>query len=509
MVAARRLWLVGILLLLGACNRETPFEQGFEPAFRRTDAPSALALAVIAYNRIDLRWQDNSPNETGFQVHRATGAGAPFGLVATLSAGSTSYADFGLTASSEYCYEVRAFRTTGRNTTFSDFSNIACATTLALPVPAAPSGTNAVPLFSWAIQVGWNDNSNNESGFRVEFSLDNGSTWGSVPWSPGVNATGLNHSGRTPDQTVCYRVFAFNSFGNSAPSNIDCTAPPLAPDQLVGVGVAGPAIDLNWSDNSGVEDGYQVRRAGPGEQSVVVADLPANTESYHDAAVAPNIRFTYSVAAKKDGGFSDFVSVSALTASEPPPAPTAATAVPQNSFAIAVWWTAATDNVDGFDVERSANDGASWESAGSSPWHQTSFYDAGLASEQRWCYRVFASNGAGRSAASPMACTTPPAAPTNLLASSAEGVAIDLVWTDNSNVEEGYQVWKLFDDCGYYYYCYPYWAPVADLPANATTYRDVGLIEGVFYYYFVFAVKNGGYSSGSDVAGAYPGPAIP
>ena len=108
-----------------------------------------------------------------------------------------------------------------------------------------------------------------------------------------------------------------------------------------------------------------------------------------------------------------------------------------------------------------------------------------------------------------MACTTPPAAPTDLVASSADGAAIDLVWTDNSNVEDGYQVWRLFNDCGYYYYCYPYWAPLADLPANATSYRDVGLNAGEVYYYFVIAVKDGGYSSSSNEAAAYPGPAIP
>ena len=510
MVAARRLWLVAILLLWGACTRDNPFEQGLEPTFRRSDAPSGLSLAVIAYNRIDLSWQDNSstPDETGFQVHRANGPGGPFALFASLPAGSTSYGNFDLTGATSYCYEVRAFRTTGKNTTYSEFSNVACATTLPPPIPAAPSNTNAVPAFSTQITVTWADNSNNEVGFRVEFSLDAGTTWQGFGGDLSANLTTLSHWGRTPEQSVCYRVSAFNSFGSSAPSNSDCTAPPLAPGQLVGVGVAGPAIDLSWSDNSSVEDGYEVRRAAPNAPSVVVADLPANTQSYHDAAAAPNIRFTYSVAALKDGGFSDFASVSAMSASTPPPAPDAIDAYPLSSSVMQVNWSAQTDNVEDFRVERSIDGGASWSTVLTVPWHQQSIGDA-VPSEQGICYRVVALNSVGESA-SGLDCTAAPAGPTDLSATPVDGAAIDLSWTDNSNLEDGFEVRQVLVDCGYWsYYCYTYYVTVANLPPNTTSFRYAGLDPASFYSFVVVARKDGGDSDLSNEAGSYPGPAGP
>ena len=132
-----------------------------------------------------------------------------------------------------------------------------------------------------------------------------------------------------------------------------------------------------------------------------------------------------------------------------------------------------------------------------------------VASEQRACYRVFASNSAGESEPSDVVCTIPPAGPTNLIATSAEGSAIDLTWTDNSAFEVGYEVWRLLTNCDYYYGCYSYWDVIATLPANATSYRDLGLNPDEFYQYVVVANKDGGSSDTSDEADAYPGPTAP
>jgi len=171
-----RLAIAVLLLLAAGCDAADPLGSELA-AFRKTDSPSGTSLVVIAYNRIDVSWQDNSPNETGFELQRAPGAAGTFAPIATTTAGVTSYADGGLNAVTEYCYKVRAFRTTGRNTTYSDFSNTSCGTTLPLPVPAAPSQANAVPVYSTLIALSWRDNSTDENGFQVEFSLDAGSSW--------------------------------------------------------------------------------------------------------------------------------------------------------------------------------------------------------------------------------------------------------------------------------------------------------------------------------------------
>src|SRR6266571_4647906 len=74
-------------------------------------------------------------------------------------------------------------------------------------------------------------------------------------------------------------------------------------------------------------------------------------------------------------------------------------------------------------------------------------------------------------------------------------------WSDNSGVEDGYEVWISYSTyC--YYYCYWYSYSIASLPANSTAYTVTGAdYTGV---YFVVATKDGGYSDFSD--GVTPSP---
>jgi len=98
-----------------------------------------LSATPISHSQINLGWQDNATNETGFEVHRSTGGTTgTFSLLATTGKNVTSYADAGLSASTEYCYKLQSFRTTGRKTTVSAFTSTACATTAAPPPPPPP-----------------------------------------------------------------------------------------------------------------------------------------------------------------------------------------------------------------------------------------------------------------------------------------------------------------------------------------------------------------------------------
>src|SRR3989441_10366827 len=115
---------------------------------------------------------------------------------------------------------------------------------------------------------------------------------------------------------------------------------------------------------------------------------------------------------------------------------------------VVVSWTDQSVNGDGFRLERATDGGATcdgtptaWATIGTSPWNQPSFVDAGLTSDQHVWYRVFAFNGKGESGPSNIACTAPPRAPTNLQATAVAGLAIDPTWLDNSEGEDGYEVW--------------------------------------------------------------------
>jgi FtsP/CotA-like multicopper oxidase with cupredoxin domain len=71
-------------------------------------------------DRVTLNWTDNSNNETGFQIQRATGAtGGTFATIATVGANVTTYIQ-NVSRASDFRYRVRAVNATGR----SAFSNV-------------------------------------------------------------------------------------------------------------------------------------------------------------------------------------------------------------------------------------------------------------------------------------------------------------------------------------------------------------------------------------------------
>lgn len=159
------------------------------------------------------------------------------------------------------------------------------------------------------MELRWIDNSINEDGFLVQRSSDLGSTWTTVA-TLGPNVTSSYEPGLASEQQVCYRVIAFNGGGNSPPSNTDCTTPPAGPTDLTAtwIGQTGD-VELMWTDNSDVEDGYQVWSYSVDEEGwitfQVLANLTANSTRYVDPA---SIRPLYFVMAMKDGGLSSYYS---------------------------------------------------------------------------------------------------------------------------------------------------------------------------------------------------------
>jgi len=87
-------------------------------------APSGLVATATSSSTIDLSWSDNSGDETGFKIERASGGGA-FAEIAIVGADVTTYPDTGLAASTSYDYRVRAYNGNGD----SAYSNTASATT--------------------------------------------------------------------------------------------------------------------------------------------------------------------------------------------------------------------------------------------------------------------------------------------------------------------------------------------------------------------------------------------
>src|SRR5262249_27974593 len=156
---------------------------------------------------------DNSVSETGYKIERKTGVTGTYAQIALVPANSQSYSDTGLNFNTKYYYRVRA--TNG--TLDSDYSNEVSATTL-LDGPAAPSNLTITAVLSNKISLSWSDNSNNETGFKIQRKTGATGTYATIV-TTGANVTAYNDSSVADGALYYYRVSATNATGDSAFSN--------------------------------------------------------------------------------------------------------------------------------------------------------------------------------------------------------------------------------------------------------------------------------------------------
>jgi FtsP/CotA-like multicopper oxidase with cupredoxin domain len=95
------------------------------PGGNPPSAPDNLTAIAASSSQIDLSWNDNSNDETTFDIEISAN-GTDFTFIDFVSADTTSYSDTGLAESSTWFYRVQASNTHGS----SPYSNTASATTL-------------------------------------------------------------------------------------------------------------------------------------------------------------------------------------------------------------------------------------------------------------------------------------------------------------------------------------------------------------------------------------------
>jgi len=109
-----------------------------------------------------------------------------------------------------------------------DAGDFSLSVTPSIPrTPIAPSDLVATAISSTQIDLSWHDNSGDEQGFRIERSLDGFAFTEIATTSP--NVTSFSDTTVSADTLYFYRVFAFNGFGNSEPSNIAFAQTPPNP----------------------------------------------------------------------------------------------------------------------------------------------------------------------------------------------------------------------------------------------------------------------------------------
>jgi hypothetical protein len=520
MNAKLRVCLIGLIICLSwllisakGCPQQVKDNTvivGSSSSVQPLKAPTEVMASTGSASQITLTWQDNSNMEDGFKIERRTGAGGVYELIAVVGANITSYNNSGLSDNTTYYYLVKAYSASAGE---SAYSREVSATTSIMPltIPNNPSYLAAGIISSYQINLIWVDNSDNETGFKIERRIANGeyvllaNVGRDVTFHSDINSSGFASG------TYYYRVKAYNNIGQSAYSNetsvIVSTTPvipaiPEASSGLVASPISSIRVDLAWIDNSLTESGFKIeRRFGANGQYIQIATTATNIISYSDITVTPSNTYYYRVRAYNSTGNSGY-SNEALTTTQIPPitipnAPSGLSAVAVSSLQINLAWGDNSNTETGFIIER-GSDGITFTQVAILNVDVVSYANINLSPSTKYYYRVKAYNTAGNSAYSNIVSATTqtipvmvPNAPFGLCAIIISYPQIKFTWLDNSNNEDGFKIERKIGSNGTY-------AQIDTVGANISCYSDNSCSELNLYYYRIRAYNSAGNSSYSS-----------
>jgi hypothetical protein len=286
------------------------------------NAPGPLEGQFFS-DRVELGWTDNTADETGFEIERATPGGA-WALIGTAAAksgsgGAVFFTDSNVEPRTSYLYRVRAVKSGAA----SSYSNEVSHST-----PGGPPGSF---VLSTQVNVGpsvrltWTA-SQDAGGYTV---YRNGNI---LPGGGGVTSPYTDAANLVPGTTYIYSVRASNADGTTYSNAVEVTIPQAAgiPGSFrLSVGVpdwggepGGPSATLNWDPSSGASE-YSIFRDGS-----LAATVSSGVTTFSDANLIPQRQYQYFVRASNAQGRRD----SNVVRVTMPTAPVAAQPVVQSIF---------------------------------------------------------------------------------------------------------------------------------------------------------------------------------
>jgi len=265
---------------------------------------------------------------------------------------------------------------------------------------------------------------------------------------------------------------------------------PAAPTGIAAAATSGTTVDVTWSDASGDETSFEVRRRVSGGTFAGIGSVGAGVTLFKDTGLSQGTTYDYQVRACNAAGCSNWAGNGTVTMPAPTPtvpaAPSGLTAIPTSSTAINLDWTDASTNETGFEIERRIpGPGSTFAPLATRGANVTDMSDTGLSASTSYEYRVRACNAAGCSSWSASASATTPAppaaaptAPTGVQAAVLSAIDVDVTWTDASSGETHFEIQRVSAGST---------AVAGQAAANVQSFRDTNLAPGGTYDYAVRA----------------------
>jgi hypothetical protein len=187
--------------------------------------PTASQTSALIYVHV----ADNSNNETGFTIERATSSSGPWTVAHTTGAFSSTgftWDDYGVVQGNQYCYRVTAQNAYGSSGAVSKCVN--------LPLPPLPKPTNisAANVTQTSLTLNWTDNATTETSYYINRP---GANTVFLPGNPGTGPMSYNVTGLTAGTKYCFSIAAMESGRGYDPATYCVTTASAPPPQPVGI----------------------------------------------------------------------------------------------------------------------------------------------------------------------------------------------------------------------------------------------------------------------------------
>jgi hypothetical protein len=371
--------------------------------------------------------------------------------------------------------------------------------TYTLPTPPnAPSNLTATAVSTNQINLTWQDNSNDEFGFKIERKTGAGGAYSQVD-TVKAGATSYNNIGLLASTTYLYRVRAYNAAGNSAYSN-EANATTFNPVPLLTsisptIGTRLQTLNVVFTGRDFISGVTSVNvGSGITVNSTTVNSSTSLTANITITAAAATGARSFSVTNSGPGGGTS--GSQTFTVNNPAPTLTSLSPNSGNRLQTLNVTFTGTNFISGISSVSFGADITVNSTTVNSATQITANITIG-ANAALGARNVSVTNAApgGGTATLTNGFTvsgpTIPTAPSNLAAEAISKNEINLGWLDNSNNEDGFRIERrtgveevIFFTVG----------------PNVTNYRDRGLNPGTRATYRVFAFNGGGDSSPSNSA---------
>lgn len=268
-------------------------------------APTAVSAVATSSTTAEISWQDNSNNESGFEIWRNKGDGTAWEKYTVVSANVLSFTDKNLSPSSTYTYKVRAFSSIANvHSYFSSevvIKTIFPSANIILDYSLSPGLT---PIISWNVTGSLDDITVFQLERKGEFDV----TWSKLAsFSP--DTKNFTDTVLTPYSNYYYRLKLLDRSTNSILYSNTlqfATGIPKAPTILEASTLGPNTVQLSWNDKSMNEDGFIIEKYVSGMGFLQVARVPSGQTTYIDNMLPAGQGYNYRVCAYNKSGFSEY-----------------------------------------------------------------------------------------------------------------------------------------------------------------------------------------------------------